>query len=131
MFLLQKKVRAAVERCTQMHLACPGCAEVSFAATHVCAHATAEPAACIVLEHLLFPTPSSLYSCSAVLRKDTSAVQDSLQPHVLGLRRLKLDMGLVDHEAYKGEEYSIAPIIRGVCACVIHSLALATPCTLS
>ena len=52
-------------------------------------------------------------------------VQDSILPHVLGLRRLKLDVGLFDYEDYmysiapKSEEYSIAPIIRGVCACVI------------
>ena len=127
-FRLQKTVRAAVKRCTQMHLSCPGCAEVSLAATHMNAHATAKLTVSFLPEHILFPT-LKLCVCSAVWRNVTSAVQDSLLPHVLGLRRLKLDVGLVDHEAYKGEEYSIAPIIRGVCACAFYSSTLEAPRT--
>jgi hypothetical protein len=52
-------------------------------------------------------------------------VQDSILRHVQGLRHLKLDLGFFYYDVYglapKSNECSIAPIIRGVCACVMFS----------
>ena len=64
-----------------------------------------------------------LYSTEA-LRSDVSVAdiwrygaQASLLPCFPGLRRLDLWVGFnEDYEGYKNEEYSVAPIIRGVCA---------------
>ena len=64
-------------------------------------------------------------------KRNCTCVQDSILPHALGLRRLKLDVGLVDYEsnpynsvAPTSKEYSIAPIIRGVCAFEMCNSAL-------
>jgi hypothetical protein len=50
--------------------------------------------------------------------QQTYDVQASLLPCFPGLRRLDLWVGFnEDYEDYKVQEYRLAPIIRGVCAC--------------
>jgi hypothetical protein len=84
-----------------------------------------------MLEDTLFPMLR--LSVGLLCKQPNVRMQDSILPHVLGLRRLKLDVGLVDYEDYtygiapKSEEYSIAPIIRGVRFC---DMQLSTGCLL-
>ena len=111
---LQEKARASLSRCSELSLSCPAHVEVRVLphVEHACV-CTATRSLCLSA----FLVQHALDLRVLLVLEQTSGVQASLLPHVIGLRRLNLHVGYIDDKGFKIAEYTLAPIIEGVCTC--------------